>query len=539
MKEALDEIVNRIISREADRDDIESIKLEVCSEYSLEKVPSNSEILNSVRGEKRDKLKDKLKKTPVRSSSGVSPVTIMTHPVNNCPHGRCFFCPAGKNSDFENTQLSYPGGPAVMRAQDENYDPYGQTKRRISQLQYNGHPIDKIELIIKSATFTSRSHDYQDWFIKRALQAMNEFNTEEIPDDIDKDSFSEEGAEFEYTRNVIKRNEEADVRCIGITIETKPDWCMSNNQIDRILERGVTKVELGVQTTFDQINRKMHRGHGKKESQTANKKLRDSGFKVGFHMMPGLPGMDREMMLEDFDRIFQKDCWKPDYLKIYPALVVPGTKLFDMWRKDKFEPLKSEEAADIISEIKERIPKYTRLQRVQRDIPANQIASGVKSSNLRELAKDEMSGDCDCIRCREIGLSNNSFSGNTYMDCMEYMACGGLEKFISINDSETDDLIGFVRLRIPDEPHRKELVDSSILRELHVYGNQVPINERNDSKVQHKGYGEQLMKKAEEETLREGLEKISVISGIGVRKYYMNKLNYKRDGPYVVKYLSS
>jgi elongator complex protein 3 len=517
-----------------DRDNLENKKLQYCGEYNASKVPKNSTILNYSNEEEREEVRKVLKTSPVRSASGVSPVTIMTHPVNLCPHGRCYFCPAGKDSIFDDTQLSYPGGPCLMRAKKENYDPYGQVMRRLSQLHYNGHNVDKIELIIKSATVTSRSHDYQNWFVKRALQAMNNYNPNKSPNEI-KDSYEQENTSFEYLEDVIKENEKANVRCIGITFETKPDWC-GIEQLDRMLNLGVTKTEIGVQTTFDEINNSMNRGHGKKESIKANRILRDSGMKVGFHMMPGLPGSDEDLILEDFERIFEKQEWKPDYLKIYPALVIRGTKLYDMWRKDEYEPLTSEEASEIVAKIKEKIPKYVRLQRVQRDIPADQIEAGVQKSNLRQLANKELEDSCDCIRCREVGLNDNDVNiQDAKLNVMSYKACSGIEKFISIE--ERDSLIGFGRLRLPNKPHRKELQNSSILRELHVYGNEVSLDDQNNNDYQHKGFGKKIMKKAEEISRDYSKDKISVISGIGVREYYREKLGYVQNGPYVEKEL--
>jgi elongator complex protein 3 len=535
MKEnVLEDIVEILVNEDIDRDSVDNVKYQVCSEYSANEVPSNNEILNHASEKEREDIRDVLQVSPVRSSSGVSPVTIMTHPQNVCPHGRCFFCPAGKDSQFPNTQISYPGGPSVMRAQDEDYDPYGQTMRRISQLHYNGHNVDKIELIIKSSTITSRSHDYQQWFVKRALQAMNDYNPDSPPENIEKDTFSEDDPSFEYLNKVKKRNETGDVRCIGITFETKPDWC-GIEQIDRMLNLGVTKTEIGVQTTYDEINEKMHRGHGSKESARANKILRDSGMKVGFHMMPGMPGMSKDMILNDFERIFNKEKWKPDYLKIYPTLVVPGTRVYDMWRKGDFDPLESEEAAEIIADIKEIIPEYVRLQRVQRDIPADQIEAGVQKSNLRQIARKRMDGNCDCIRCREVGLSDKDFEGDEEMNEMDYYACDGKEIFVSIEDSNNN-LVGFVRLRIPDSPHREELKDSLIVRDLHVYGNQIPIGKESEA-FQHTGYGTSLMERAEEIAIERGMSKVSVISGIGARQFYKRKLNYVQDGPYVSKEL--
>lgn len=531
-----EDIIDGILSGEIDRDNLENKKLHYCGKYNASRVPKNSTILKSAEEKTREKIKKVLQVAPVRSSSGVTPITVMTHPVSVCPHGRCHFCPAGEESQFDNTQLSYPGGPSVMRAQSENYDPYGQVTRRLSQLHRNGHDVDKTDLIIKSATFTSRSHDYQVWFVKRCLEAMNDYDTTSFPEQIDNKTFAQDSYDFKYVENVIRENEEeSDVKCIGITLETKPDWC-NIEQINRLLSLGGTKVEIGVQTTFDEVNKRMHRGHGQEESKRANKQLRDAGFKVGFHMMPGLPGMDRDMILEDFDRIFTGNDWKPDYLKIYPCLVVSGTVVYDMWRKGNFEPLDSEEAAEIIARVKEKIPKYVRLQRVQRDIPADQIEAGVQKSNLRQLAQHKLEGDCDCIRCREVGLRDDAINSSSIVkDVMSYKACEGIEKFISFEDSNSNQLVGFARLRLPFETHREELSESTILRELHVYGNQVSIGEEKAQDWQHKGYGQRLMKEAENISIENGYEKISVISGIGARKYYKDKLDYQQDGPYVSK----
>lgn len=532
-----EDIIKGIKEGNIDRENLENKKLEFCSDYSASKVPKNSDVLEYANkiGE-RDNVKHILRKAPIRSSSGVTPVSVMTHPVSVCPHGRCLFCPVGEDSKFEDSQLSYPGGPCVRRARRNNYDPYDQVMDRLVQLYENGHDIDKSELIIKSATITSRSHDYQVWFVKRCLEAMNDFNKSE--ENRNRVESYKDIPQFKYLNNVISENETSDVRCIGITFETKPDWC-EKKQIDRMLGLGVTKVEIGVQTTFDKINKDMNRGHDINDSIKANKNLRDSGMKVGFHMMPGLPGMDRDMILNDFDEIFENENLRPDYLKIYPSLVIEGTVVYDMWKEGEYNPLSSEEAADIIADIKDKIPKYVRLQRVQRDIPANQIEAGVKKSNLRQIAKKKMDKDqnCDCIRCREIGLNDadNVDKETIKLDIIEYECCGGTEKFISYEDDKGN-LIGFARLRFPDSSHREELNNSSILRELHVYGQQVSLGESKD-KWQHKGYGKKLVKKAEEISKENGYNEMNIISGIGVREYYKNKLGYNQNGPYVNKRL--
>jgi elongator complex protein 3 len=307
-----------------------------------------------------------------------------------------------------------------------------------------------------------------------------------------------------------------------------------------MLDLGGTKVEVGVQTTFERINREMHRGHGVQASIDANRRLRDAGFKVGFHMMPGQPGMSQEMCLEDFRRIFEQEQYKPDYLKIYPTLVVRGTRIYDQWRRGDYDPLTNEAAAELVAEVMSQIPRYTRLQRVQRDIPADFIDAGVWKSNLRQLAwdvMDEHGWGCECIRCREVGM-NDEEPENVELDTIEYRAGGGTEQFISFEDFEKDLLVGFCRLRYPNDPVRRELENAAIVRELHVYGNQVGVGQDgDDADVQHRGYGRRLLAEAEDRARNAGFEKLSVISGIGVRQYYREKLGYHQDGPYVSKRL--
>ncbi|WP_121821372.1 tRNA uridine(34) 5-carboxymethylaminomethyl modification radical SAM/GNAT enzyme Elp3 [Halostella salina] len=533
-----EELVDRILAGDLERDDVESAKLEVCSEHSSPKVPKNSEILDYAPQERREELEAVLMRKPVRTASGVSPVAIMTSP-HNCPHGKCLYCPGGPSSEFSSSQ-SYTGHePAAARGVQNDYDPYGQVRLRLEQLREIGHPVDKVELILMGGTMTARSHDYQEWFVKRALQALNEFDADKEPEPAEDESFAQDPDEydFEYLEDVIARNETADVRNIGTTFETKPDWC-DQEQINRMLRLGGTKVEVGVQTTFERINREMHRGHGAQASIDANRRLRDAAFKVGFHMMPGQPGMTKEMCLEDFRRLFEDEKWRPDYLKIYPTLVVRGTRTYDMWHDDEYEPLGNDEAAELVAEIKSMIPKYTRLQRVQRDIPADFIDAGVWKSNLRQLARqrmDEHGWTCDCIRCSEVGM-NDEVPESVELDIMEYEAAGGTELFISYEDPDNDLLVGFCRLRFPGNPQRAELRDAALVRELHVYGPMVEVGDESHD-WQHKGYGRKLLRKAEELAADAGYGKLSVISGIGAREYYREKLGYYQDGPYVSKRL--
>ncbi len=532
-------LAERIVAGEIEREELESAKLEACSRFSSPKVPTNAEIRDHAPEGERETVEAVVRRKPVRTASGVSPVAIMTSP-HMCPHGKCLYCPGGPASEFDSAQ-SYTGHePAAARGVQNDYDPYGQVTLRLEQLREIGHPVDKVELILMGGTMTARSHDYQERFVKRALEAMNDYDVEAEPNPAEGESFAQEPeeVEFRYLEDVIAENETARVRNIGTTFETKPDWC-DPEQIDRMLDLGGTKVEVGVQTTFERINREMHRGHGMGASVDANRRLRDAAFKVGFHMMPGQPGMSREMCLEDFRRIFEQPQWRPDYLKIYPMLIVRGTRTYDMWRRGEYEPLENEEAAELVAEIKSTIPKYVRLQRVQRDIPADFIDAGVWKSNLRQLARERMAEHgwtCECIRCREVGM-NEEEPESVDLDVLTYEAAGGTEHFISFEDREKGLLVGFCRLRFPGDPVRRELQDAALIRELHVYGSEVTVGEEGASEAdwQHKGYGRRLMTTAEDLAADAGYGKVSVISGIGAREYYRNKLGYHQDGPYVSK----
>ena len=539
---ACEALVDRILDGDVDRDGLESAKLEACSEFSSPKVPKNTEILDHAPAEARDDVIEVVRRKPVRTASGVSPVAIMTSP-ETCPHGKCLYCPGGPASEFSSAQAYTGHEPAAARGKQNDYDPYGQVTLRLEQLRKIGHPVDKIELILMGGTMTARSHDYQEWFVKRALQAMNDYDLETEPEPAEDESFAPapDEVEFRYLEDVIAENETNAIRNIGTTFETKPDWC-DPEQIDRMLDLGGTKVEVGVQTTYERINREMHRGHGIQASLDANRRLRDAAFKVGFHMMPGQPGMSKEMCLQDFRELFESTDWRPDYLKIYPTLVVRDTVTYDMWRRGEYEPLTNEEAAELVAEIKSMIPRYTRLQRVQRDIPADFIDAGVWKSNLRQLAwkrMDEHGWTCECIRCREVGM-NDGTPETVDLDVLTYEVAGGTEHFISFEDFEQDLLVGFCRLRFPNDPVREELEDAALVRELHVYGSEVGVGETANAGAddhQHRGYGRQLLQEAERMAEKAGYEKLSVISGIGVRQYYREKLDYYQDGPYVSKRL--
>ncbi|MDY6931013.1 MAG: tRNA uridine(34) 5-carboxymethylaminomethyl modification radical SAM/GNAT enzyme Elp3 [Halobacteriota archaeon] len=502
--------------------DLAKAKKRVSARYGLCSIPKNSDILAKLP--KDEKIIKKVQRKPVRTISGVAVVAVMTSP-SECPHGRCMMCPGGPKSDFNSPQSYVGAEPAALRGVQLDYDPFQQVTFRLRQMEQIGHRVDKAELIIMGGTMTSRPPSYQEWFVKRCLDAMNYYD-----DGIDYDSQSINEAQH--------LNEFARVRNVAITFETRPDH-VSRGHIDGMLGYGVTKVELGIQHTYDRILEMIERGHTRADAQKANKLLRDSSFKVGFHMMPGLPGSSIDDDLKMFEGLFKDPDLKPDYLKIYPTLVTEGTKLYDCWKAGDYKPLSNEEAADLVARIKKILPRWVRLQRVQRDIPAKFILDGVNKSNLRQLARkrlDEMGGKCNCIRCREVGYAQlrGEDPGDVKLSIESYEACCGIEHFISYEDPVKGILIGFLKLRFPGSTFRQELEGATLIRDLHVYGEMMPLEGKGDQAWQHRGYGKMLLEQAVELSRSEGFEKIAIISGIGVREYY-RKLGYQRDGPYMSK----
>ena len=342
------------------------------------------------------------------------------------------------------------------------------------------------------------------------------------------------------------RNGSSRVRCIGITMETRPDWAKVT-QTDRMIRLGATLVEIGVQALDDSILSRVERGNAVKDVIEATRILRDSGLKVGYHMMPGLPGSNWERDLEDLRRIFDEEDFKPDYLKIYPTLVIEGTRLYEMWRSGEYRALTTKEATDLLVEAHSYFPKWVRVARIQRDVPAYIIQDGVKNSNLREIVEGRLRNlgiRCSCIRCREVGLAK--IRGGTVDDLKpqilreSYGAGGGTEEFLSVEDRRKDLLVGFLRLRIPSEKaHRQEVKNSGVVRELHIYGQHTPVGETLPSGYQHRGWGSMLLQKAEELVEKEyGLRRVAVLPGVGVRAYYRQR-GYRKvpSSPFMVKML--
>ncbi len=534
------EILEKVLVGEIENENqLNKAKKDVSKHYHLDSLPRNGDVITRGSAEEQAIIRDFLRRKPVRTISGVAVIAVMTSPAP-CPHGVCLPCPGGPNSTFKSPQSYMGREPAAMRALQHGFDPYSQVESRLSQLKEIGHDVEKVELIVMGGTFSARSLDYQEWFIKRCLEAMNDFTGKEW-----RENAWRIGKTLPYIslEEVQKANEKAEIRNVGITFETRPDWA-GEKHVDEFLKLGGTKVELGVQSVYDFVLARMQRGHGVAEIVRANQVLRDSAFKVGFHMMPHLPGSDSKLDLKGFKKLFEDSRFRPDYLKIYPTLVTEGTPLYRLWKAGDYEALSDEEAAELIADIKEILPKWVRLQRIQRDIPAYQIIAGVRKSNLRQLAEEklrERGGKCHCIRCREVG--HTSLKGRKInpkdieLTVESYDACGGTEHFIAFEDLAADVLIGFTRLRFPAAPHRPELQDAALIRELHVYGSMVPIGkEAKQKEWQHRGYGKELLEYAEKIACENGYRKLAIISGIGAREYY-RKFGYVLDNVYMSKVL--
>ncbi|MBU1165149.1 tRNA uridine(34) 5-carboxymethylaminomethyl modification radical SAM/GNAT enzyme Elp3 [Patescibacteria group bacterium] len=504
--------------------------------------PQNSDLIKTYRKLlKAKKIKENktlfslLKKREIRTLSGVAPIAVLTKSYP-CP-GKCIYCPT--ENKMPKSYLS--NEPAVMRAILNKFDPYKQVEMRLLALQANGHPTDKCELIILGGTWSALTKPYQTKFIKRCLDAMNKKAADDLP-------------------TAQKRNERAKHRCIGITIETRPDY-ITVDEIKRLRELGVTKVELGVQNLNDSILKINRRGHNVKQTIQATKLLKDTGFKVGYHLMSNLLGATLRSDLAMFKKLFSDDKFKPDYLKLYPCVVTKNTKLFTLWKQGKYKPHTDKQLRNLIINIKKIVPYYVRISRVIRDIPTESIIAGNKISNLRQLLADDLKEKmivCKCIRCREVGHQQNitntfsrrrlaSLRGRSgrlaetkQLRIKKYSASDGIEYFLSFESNAGKVLYAFLRLRIPRLINSDlttllpELENAALIRELHTYGHLTPIDKK--GKVQHTGMGKKLMLEAEKICKKHNVNKITIISGVGVRPYY-KKLGYKLENTYMTKSL--
>ena len=453
-----------------------------------------------------------LRLKPSRTASGVAVVAAMTKPYA-CPHGRCIYCPGGP---AQGTPQSYLGGePAAMRGAQHAYDPYRQTRARVEQLRAIGHSTDKVDFIVLGGTFTNFPPVYQQAFVKGCFDGLNGFESDTLEE--------AQGA-----------NETAANRMIGLTIETKPER-FGDDDVSFSMRLGVTRVEFGVQSTFDDVLMRVNRGHTVQDVREATRRAKDAGLKVGYHMMPGLPGSDFERDLASLRAIFDDPDFRPDMLKIYPTLVLPGTGLHELWRRGEYEALTTERVVDLLAAVKPLVPPWVRIQRIQREIGVPEVAAGLSVGNVRELVRARMAAEglrCRCIRCREVGLRGRAFSGQILsLRRHDYRASGGTEVFLSLEFPD-ETLVGYARLRGCDA--------GAFLRELKVFGHVVPIRGEPVEEWQHRGFGTRLLEGCERIAHEEwGVPELFVMSGVGVREYYRTYARRRgrrarMEGPYVV-----
>jgi len=406
--------------------------------------------------------------------------------------------------------------PAVLRAIKCNFEPGKQVQVRLKTLSDMGHAEDKVELIIMGGTFLAYRRDYQYQFVKDCYDALN-------------------GVASVDLREAKKINEVAEHRCVGLCIETRPDWC-GEEEIKNMLEFGATRVEIGVQTLDDDIHRLTKRGHGVAEVIGATRLLRDYGFKVYYHWMPGLPGSTPEHDLELSRKLFDDEYFRPDGLKLYPTLVIAGSELENWYHDNRYHPYKDEEMIKLLVNIKTLIPKYVRIPRLMRDIPVKFIIAGCKDLALRGSIRkrmDKLDIRCKCIRCREYGhrLRDGWAIGQPRLTRMDYETYGGKEIFLSYEDTN-ETLFGLLRMRIKTSAAN---VDLALIRELHIFGPEVPLGEKGNQVAQHRGLGESSLREAERIARTEfHVGELSILSGVGAREYYRS-LDYKLENVYMVK----
>jgi elongator complex protein 3 len=471
-------------------------------------------------------LLDRIRMKPMRTLSGVTTVTVLTKPYP-CP-GKCIFCP----TDVRMPKSYLPDEPGAMRALEHAFDPYVQVESRLRALTNLGHPTDKIELLILGGTWSSYRRDYQEWFVKRCFDAMNEINEERFKDE-PKDRSENSDVELEKAQAI---NETSTHRNVGLVIETRPDE-INEDEIKWLRHLGVTKVQMGAQSFDDHVLEINKRGHVVECTQKAVALLRAAGFKIVLHWMPNLLGATPQSDREDFARMWHGFC--PDEIKIYPNQLLANAELYEYWQRGEFHPYTTEDLVDLIADIKPTIPRYCRVNRVIRDIPGNNVVEGNTRTSLRQDVQDEMKKRgtrCQCIRCREVKGKTVELS-SLQMDDFTYSADKAEEHFISFNTPE-DGLAGFIRLSLPSnespQTGMSDLNGAALIREVHVYGQSLAVGAEKTGAAQHLGLGTRLLEEAESVARKNGFKKLVVISAVGTREYYMGR-GFERGEYYLVK----
>ncbi len=562
------------------------------------------------------------RKKPQRSLSGVAVVAVMSSPAA-CPHGKCVYCPGGPDVDAPQSYTGFE--PSTMRARQFNYDSAAIVRHRLAALEANGHAIDKVDVVVQGGTFPARDQAYRDWFIAGIYHGLNEGPAADGGEPFDAEwkwRLMSPEARASRLLELQRRNEAARCRCVGLTIETKPDWCLEEH-VDEMLRYGATRVELGLQALDDDVLALTHRGHTLEDSRRAMAIVRDAGLKVCVHMMPGQPRRrsrrggpgrtegaegalatpeqrrarslggpgrtggaggalampagseaaspattpgdgaapicettvfetDEEEDQRDIEQLFADPAWRPDYLKVYPTLVVQEgeTALKRWWQEGRYTPYDTATAARVIAGAKPHVAEYCRIQRIDRDIPTTHVDAGVQNSNLRQYVQREMEAagtSCRCLRCREVGQRVRAGAivdpDRLVLVRRDYEAGGGLEAFLSFEDPEADAVAAYLRLRrASTEAHRAEVKGAggpvALVREVKVPGVAQPIGAHGEDGAtwQHRGLGSRLLLEAERVAGQWGCQQVVIMAGVGVRPYYRDR-GYIDAGPYVARQL--
>ena len=455
----------------------------------------------------------RIRMKPMRTLSGVTTVTVLTKPYP-CP-GHCIFCP----TDVRMPKSYLPDEPGAMRALHHNFDPYDQVAARIDALESIGHPTDKIELLVLGGTWNAYRKDYQEWFIHRCLDAMNEQGTATLSD-----------AQL--------FNETANHRNVGLVVETRPDQ-INLQEIEWMRSLGVTKVQMGAQSLDDHILEINKRGHTVADTKKAVTLLRAAGFKIVLHWMPNLLGATIESDKEDFTKLWQG--LDPDEIKIYPTQLLKNAELYNYWKRGEYKPYTTDQLIDLIADIKPTIPRYCRVNRIVRDIPSENVVEGNKRTSLRQDVQRELARrntHCQCIRCREV-RSQKIDPKHLQLDDLVYQAEFAEEHFLSYVTRQ-DKLAGFLRLSLPLPQSPQigfdDLMGAAIIREVHVYGQSLLVGEEQQGAAQHAGFGSKLINTAKQIARQKGYQRLAVISAIGTRQYYL-KRGFKRGKLYLIQEL--
>ncbi len=486
---------------------------------TLGKIPRDSEVLEAYHDlvesgqlQPNPKFEQALTVRKVRSQSGVTPFAVMTKPWP-CP-GQCTYCPL--EDGMPKSYLS--DEPAAQRAKRLNFDPYLQIQNRLQQLEETGHHPNKIELIVIGGTFSNYPKDYKLKFFQRMFDAINQ-----------TDSSSLEEAQ--------QLNETAERRVVGISVETRPDW-LNEEEVKLIRYLGVTKLQVGVQAFDEAILQRIKRGHSLDDVAQAIRLLKNAGFKICLHFMPNLPGSTPEHDVEMARIMYQDPRFKPDFVKIYPVQVIPGTELYQEWLDGKFETYDDETMIQVLKQIKLITPPWVRIDRLVRDISKQWVKAGTHKTNMRQLIQQQLKQEgkaCQCIRCREI--KNQKYNETPQLITREIDTLGGDEFMFSFEAN--NHLYSLLRLRLPHSEEKilfPELEGAALIREVHTFGVVVPVDAQDAEKPQHKGLGRKLIQQAETVARHHGYRKIAVISAIGTRNYY-RKLGYQLEGLYMTKLL--